>query len=246
VTSAEEAERLLGACRVCGENNVERELLHKEIADVHLFRSGTSETYEVEFSDGTHAAFKSIEGAENSAPGYNHTGASVLASDYAAWLVARGLGYEHLVGGVVLTVCSHVGAGLGSLQVWLEGDPSGSGWETSGRVREAALFDALIAQQDRNGTNFNYDSPNDEIGRFDNSFAFAIPGHNMSQSAILAQAHSDSPALEQDLLDALERFEASPEQTALEAVLEPARYARLRERAAEMRQTGELLTPLTA
>jgi hypothetical protein len=244
--TTEEAERLISACRLCGENEVEEQLLHKEISGVRLFRSGTAETFEIEFADGSHGAFKSIEGAAKNAAGYNHTDASVIASDFAAWLVARALGFDHLIGGVVITVCSHTGAGLGSLQTWLPGDPAMPGWETSDHVREAALFDCLIAQQDRNTSNFNYDDTTDELGLFDNSFAFAIPGYNMSQSAIVAHVHGDDPNLEDELIAALEQFEASPEMGRLQDVLEPARFARLRERSQEMRSSRELLPPLQA
>lgn len=245
----DESDRLLAACRLSGEHEVERDLLHAEIDDVRVFRSGTSETYEVVFEDGSRAAFKSIEGAGKNAAGYNHTDASVLASDYSAWLVARALGWEELVGGVVLTVCSHVGAGLGSLQCWLPGveagDSSVTGWDGSAHLRKAALFDALIGQQDRNNLNFNYDSGIDELGLFDNSFAFALPGHNPGSSAILTHVHGDEPVLEPELLEALRRFDSSPEIALLGQVLAPDRHAQLLTRSVEMQAAGQLRPPQT-
>jgi hypothetical protein len=171
--TTEEAERLLAACRILGDHPDEQRLLNAEISDVVLHRSGTSQTYEVRFADGSRGAFKSIEGGANSATTYGHTAASVVLNDVASWLVAKGLGYEDFLGGVVVRTCSHAGVGIGSLQTWLDGDPSGSGWEQASRLREAGLFDCVTSQQDRNNDNFNYDASTDEIGLFDQSFTFA-------------------------------------------------------------------------
>src|SRR5687767_4022056 len=49
--TTEEADRLLAACQLLGEHDEERRLLHSEIVRVDLFRSGTSDTYQVTFAD---------------------------------------------------------------------------------------------------------------------------------------------------------------------------------------------------
>jgi hypothetical protein len=241
--SSEEADRLVAACRILGEHPSEERLLHGEGERVVLFQSQTADTYEFYFADGSKGAFKSIEGAGRSASAYGHTAASVVLNDVAAWFVARGLGLDELLRGVVVTTCSHAGAGLGSLQHWFIGDPSGQGWEQSSNLRKAAVLDALIGNQDRNATNFKYDQATDELGLYDNSFAFALPGDQTSSSVILNRAHIDDRSLESDLQAALDRFQSSDERAALEEVLAPERFARVIDRCDRMRNSGELLAP---
>jgi hypothetical protein len=242
--TTEEAERLLAACRLAGGHPDELRLLRSDVANVSLFRSGTSQTYEITFGDGSRAAFKPIEGVEASAAGYGHTAASVILNDVASWLVARGLGRETLVRGVVVTTCPEPGVGIGSMQTWLDGHPSAGGWENAGPIRHAGLFDAVTGQQDRNGGNFVYDDVSDELGLFDQSFTFPLAGHTAGASEILARLHADGRAqLDQPLLDALDRLDASAEKAALQQVLPPDRYARTEARIALMRRRGELLQP---
>jgi hypothetical protein len=241
--TTEEADRLLAACRLLGGHPDEERLLHAEVARVALFQSQTADTYEFYFVDGSKGAFKSIEGAERSASGYGHTAASVVLNDVAAWLTARGLEFDRLLRGVVITTCPHESAGLGSLQHWFVGEPSGQGWEQSSDLRRAALLDAVIAHQDRNPTNLKYDDGTDELGLYDNSFAFALPGHQTNASVILERAHSDDPRLDTDLIAALERFADSEELAALEQVLAPDRFAGVLDRCARMQASRELLAP---
>jgi hypothetical protein len=240
--TTEEADRLLTACRLLGSHEEEQRLLRSEIADMQLFRSGTSQTYEVTFADGERAAFKPVEGLEATAGGWGHTATGVVLNEIAAWLVARGLGYESLVGGVVLAVPPLADVGLGSMQAWLDGDPSGAGWEGAAQLREAALFDAVIAQQDRNGSNFHYEPATDAIGLFDLSFSFPLPGHNFGASALLAEVHDHGdPTLDEPLLDALDRLAASPEYGAAAQIVQSERWTRVVERITMMRERGELL-----
>lgn len=192
--TSEEADRLLAACRYVGGHPDERRLLRAEVDTIVLHKSGTSQTYEVTFADGSRGAFKPIEGVEQSAAGYGHTGLSVILNDYASWLVARGLGQDVLIRGVVITTVPEPGVGIGSMQTWLEGTPSGSGWETSSQLRYAGLLDAVIGQQDRNGENFMYDDSNDELGLLDQSFTFPLPNHAQSAFSILNELHSQGVA----------------------------------------------------
>jgi hypothetical protein len=241
--TTEEAERLLAACRLAGEHAAEKQLLRNEVERVSLFRSGTSQTYEIAFADGSRAAFKPVEGLEATASAWGHTAISVALNDVAAWLVARGLGFETLVRGVVITTCPEPGVGLGSMQTWLEGQPSASGWETASQLRQAGLFDAVIGQQDRNGTNFVYDDSMDELGLFDQSFTFPLPGHQKGASEILGRLHASGAAtVDDELLEALDHFDASPERGALQEILAPDRYARVEARIALIRQRGVLLS----
>jgi hypothetical protein len=242
--TSDEADRVVAACRLLGEHPEERRLLHAEVEDIVLHRSGTSETFEVRFKDGTRGAFKSIEGAASHAGGHGHTGPGVILNDVASWLVARGLGYDQLLRGVVIRPASVAGAGIGSLQTWLDGEPSGDGWKSARNIRQAALFDSVTAQQDRNGGNFNYDATADEVGLFDQSFTFALPGHQQGACEIVAEVHrADEAELDDELGEALDQLEASPELANLGEVLSPERVARVHERIAAIRERGELLQP---
>jgi hypothetical protein len=112
------------------------------------------------------------------------------------------------------------------LQTWLDGEPSGDGWTEARNLRQAALFDSVTAQQDRNNTNFNYDADADEIGLFDQSFTFALPGHQQGACEIVAEAHrADEAKLDDELCEALDQLEASPELASLDEVLSPERRA---------------------
>jgi hypothetical protein len=238
----DESERLLAACRLAGEHPDELRLLRSEVSGTTLFRAGTSQTYEVTFSDGSRGAFKPIEGVEATAAGWGHTACSVILNDVAAWLVARGLDYGSLIRGVVVTTCPEPGVGIGSMQAWLEGQPSASGWETASQIRQAGFFDAVIGQQDRNGSNFVYDDSLDELGLFDQSFTFPLPGHQQGASEIVNRVHADGNAqLDQELEDALDRLEASGEFAAAQQILAPDRFDRMVERIGLIRQQGELL-----
>jgi hypothetical protein len=240
--TSEEADRLLAACRVAGGHADEQRLLKTEIDKVQLFKSGTSQTYEVTFSDGSRGAFKSIEGVEATAAGWGHTPCSVILNDVAAWLIARGLDYGSLVRGVVVTTCPEPSVGIGSMQTWLEGQPSASGWETASQIRHAALFDAVIGQQDRNGSNFVYDDSLDELGLFDQSFTFPLPGHQQGASEIVNRVHADGTGqLDQELEDALDRLEVSAEFATVQQILAPDRFNRMVERIGLIRQQGQLL-----
>jgi len=242
--TTEEADRFLAACSVLGDHELERRLLHSEVTDVEMFRSSTADTYEFHFADGSRGAFKSIEGAGKNAAAFQHTAASVVLNDVSAWLVARALGYDHLIQGVVIVTCSAADVSLGTLQHWFPGEPGGPGWEDASQLRHAALLDALIGHQDRNATNFSYDGDADELGLYDNSFSFALPGHQTSASEILRVAHGRDPALGDDLAAALDRFDGSMERDALSRILPPERWGRVLERATMMRERGELLAPL--
>lgn len=241
----QEAERLLAACRLLGDHPEERRLLMSEVADVKLVNRGTSDLYEVVFADDSRASFKPIEGVEQTANAWGHTAVSVILNDYAAWLVARGIGYAPLVGGVVLTTCAKPGVGFGSMQSWLEGALSGHGghgWEQARHIREAALFDAITGQQDRSITNFVYDESSDALGFFDHSFTFALPKQRHERSVVLDEVHCQGGAeLDQTLIDALDRFDVSAECAALQYVLAPDRYARVVERVSLMRSRAALL-----
>jgi hypothetical protein len=242
--TTEEAERLLACCRRAGTHPDELRLLKSEIERVALFRAGTSQTYEVTFADGSRAAFKPIEGVEQTAAGYGHTALSVILNDYAAWLVACGLGHDSLIRGVVIATCPEPGVGIGSMQTWLDGDPSGAGWDQAAQLAPAALFDAVIGQQDRNGTNFVYNDTDGTLGLFDQSFTFPLVGHQVGASEILARLHANDAAdLDDDLVQALDRFDGADERAALQQILPPDRYARMEARIALMRERGKLLQP---
>jgi len=143
----------------------------------------------------------------------------------------------------VLTTCSHAAAGLGSLQHWFSGEPGADGWQSSASLFQAAVFDAVIAQQDRNMTNFSYEPDSDTLGLFDHSFAFALPGHPRTAAAIVEAARARDPRLPRELVLALRHFLESEESEMLGEILERERYERVLERARRMLDTGELLEP---
>ena len=113
----------------------------------------------------------------------------------------------------------------------------------------AALFDALIAQQDRHMTNYRWDGAT--LGLLDNAYAFAALGDSPTTgrpyhghaSVFVAQRQAQGrSALEQTELDALDRLINNAAFLGdLGLILLPEQFDALNARAAKMLQTGHLL-----
>jgi hypothetical protein len=74
------------------------------------------------------------------------------------------------------------------------------------RARAAALFDALIGQQDRNVGNIRWDAAAGILHVIDQGYAFARTGEPLNASPFVRVRGQTDPSLDDDEIDALNRL----------------------------------------
>jgi hypothetical protein len=195
------------------------------------------------------AAFKPHSGLSmNTARIYGHTRNSVLIAEAVAWQVAKGLGppFSELVTPCILR---KLDGKEGALATWQPGTSPDN--RVFSRVPDdcntAALFDAIIGQQDRNDYNYLWDDDEGRLALIDHGYSFARPGDRRNLSRFCAWRHQSGggDALANEERFALEQFAGpSGALASIEECLEPARARCLRARVESMCDTGILLRPL--
>jgi hypothetical protein len=106
----------------------------------------------------------------------------------------------------------------------------------------AALFDSLIAQQDRHPGNWRWDGR--RLTLIDHGYAFALPGQILNHSDLVAARHRDgAAALIQAEHDALSRLVGGSDLLGIARMLLPDRARALADRARRMLARGEVLRP---
>jgi len=146
---------------------------------------GINSTYSGFLTTGQRAFHKPFSGVHISAA--HHYGQSPddpCINEVAAWRLARALGppWDSLVPPCVLRDLPP--GGIGSLALGIQGlphvpDPFVHG---AAQVDSAAFWDCLIAQQDRHGGNYRWDSTEQELHLIDHGFCFALPGDLLNAS----------------------------------------------------------------
>jgi hypothetical protein len=117
---------------------------------------------------------------------YGHEPFDVPCNEVTAWRLAYAMGdpWRQLLPTAVLR---NIGGRTGVLVNHKDGKPNPDAFtDARGQVMAAALFDALIANQDRHALNYRYDATTRRLGLIDHGFAFARPGDFMNGSAFLA------------------------------------------------------------
>lgn len=213
----------------------------------------TSTVWKIALQGGRRGYFKA---QGSSAPGlaaaYGHHPDEVFLNDCAAWRLARGLGWPfselatpcvvRLIEGEVGSLIAH----RSKTDNWIEIEELFD--RHPDECKAAALFDALIGQQDRHDGNYRYDDSAGRIALIDHGFAF--PGGTdlaewpCNNSFFVKERWR---RIEQDLHEseeALLRFLLhSPDCLGVAEVLNPPRLDRLRARAKFM-LTADRLTDL--
>jgi hypothetical protein len=106
----------------------------------------------------------------------------------------------------------------------------------------AALFDSLIAQQDRHDGNWRWDGS--QLTLIDHGYTFALPRATLNYSEFVAARHGRGAAsLLRDERDALTRLLSDSDLLGMARFLLPARAQALADRAQLMLQRGEVLRP---
>lgn len=217
-----------------GNRAEERQLLEQPVVDYVRAGGSTNETWLVELGDGGRAYAKLFRGTNDRLAGdYGHSSRQQPVHEVAAWRLAAFLGppWERLVAPCVLRTVDGQLAAVSAERPGYPGRPV----EDAEQVTAAAVFDALIGQQDRHPGNYLVD---DTYGLtlIDHGFAFSRPGDLFNWAVF--QHDRVGAALPEEARDALRRLLADPSTGGLQGILEPDRLVELRRRAEVMLETG--------
>jgi hypothetical protein len=247
-TMSDLQDRIDALVALYGDHAEENALVEDDLVLTDRNIGKTNKVFEVEDGHGTVvAAFKPRNGFSiNWAKIYGQTRVSALIAEAVTWQTAKLLGapYDEIVAPCVLR---EFDGQKGALIRWRPGSAPDARAYQRGRdqVMSAALFDALIGQQDRNDANYLWDPALHELALIDHSYCFAVQGQRRANNVFLAFRHAQGEdTLTDDEHDALEVFAGSGGSLAkIEACLEPNRGKALHRRVEYMIQTRRLLGP---
>jgi hypothetical protein len=227
-------------------SGTEVELLQSPVLDSRAFEGGVNAIYAVQLENGLRGYFKPLGGvSEQVARQYGHDPAGTLINECATWQLAKALGppYNRLVPACVWREFDGVwGTITGSLSHHADGEP----WNLehdSRQCQPAALFDALVAQQDRHPGNFLWSTEHRRLTLIDHGFTFARPGDRANLSYFVQWRHErDAAALASHEVQALQTLAEGQELQAVAGMLAADRLAALNARVDHMLHTQTLLT----
>jgi hypothetical protein len=233
-------DQIRAAITTQGRTPDERDLLAGTEMTVTNVQEGTNDTVAVTLSTGAVGFHKSFRGASISvARAYQQDGYQQPLHEVAAWRVAATLGapwIEIVTPTVIRTINNEPGSFAGMM--------TGYEGETSPHYlrHAAALFDALIGQQDRHSGNYLTNGING-LGLIDHGYAFARPGDSCNFSEFVADRHSGGRTadLTEHERSALNRLLHSPRLADVEGIIQPDRVAALGQRAGRMLQENRIV-----
>lgn len=205
---------------------------------------GVNDTRIVLLDSGTQAFHKPFSGINTAvALAYDHHPDQVPINECAAWRLATALD-ARLVSIVAPCVMWSYQGEAGSLTRRLEG-VNGTAeplLRATEQCRTAALFDALIAQQDRHFGNIRWDAASQRVGLYDHGYTLALPGHRLNEAAFVAwRWRTGAQVLEPWEHDALDRLVSDHDLLGLRPILLRDRADALEDRARQMLAAGMLL-----
>lgn len=243
-------------------NQLEDELLRVDVLRMWAAASatshpGSSSVNGVALASKRVAFHKPAAGVnQQQAAGYGHDPLSVLINESAAWMIARELGspFDDWVPTTVVRSLwpqdTALIGGFGALSEAMPGytnipDPL----HDAAICDPAALWDALIGQQDRHYGNYRFDrnAPNPRLGLIDSGYAFASPrpaNKYFPHASVFVQERitRGRRSLAAGEIQMLDNFLAN-EALLLDvgSILPPEQYAALIARATRMVATSEIL-----
>jgi hypothetical protein len=203
---------------------------------------GVNTTQQLPLDIGPDGFHKPIAGGNTAtAAGFGHASIEATAvNELAAWRLATELGppFNQLLRPCVL----YDYHGEGPMTTRAPGWPRQLGPLSEERLcRPAALFDSLIAHQDRHGGNWRWDGS--ALTLLDQGYAFARPGDHLNAAEFVAARHGQGWAqLEQTEVDLLQRLLDSPSLLGMALLLPEDQCVAFVNRAELMLQRGEILT----
>lgn len=204
---------------------------------------GVNATKRLALANGSVVFHKPFSGVHvANALAYGQTDETPPLHDAVAWRLAVALGppWQDLVAPCVLREYAGDDGALSLQAPGWPGDPGPT--QNPTWCLPAAFFDSLIAQQDRHGGNWRWDGS--RLTLIDHGYAFALPGHILNHSDLVAARHSHgAAALDQGERDALNRLLNDPDLLGMASFLLDDRAQALADRARRMLARGEVLQP---
>jgi hypothetical protein len=209
---------------------------------------GGSETYLIVFASRAEAIFKPFIGQNPATCAYyQQEPYEVVLHEVAAWRLADAMGppWNQLLPTAALRNVAAVGPGVVinrrrgvpmPLPLVLE--------QAQAQADAAALWDALLGQQDRHASNFRYEAESRSLALIDHGYAFALPGHRCNASVFVAERQaSHRTAVHPNEMQALQHLLASPDLHGLRRFLDAPRADALQKRAEAMVNRQVILIP---
>jgi hypothetical protein len=241
--------RLQAVVAALGTTAEEDDLLNSDITLVMAGVSspGVNVTREILLDSGTRGFHKPWDGVQTAtAISFGHHPDDVPLNEALASRVGQVLGppWDGLVAPCVLR---EIEGRPGSFVRAAEGEKGRADAPVLARQQSqaAALFDALIGQQDRHGGNFRFNEAIPKLTLYDHGYTFPPAGGLFGQSFLVAARNGGPlpPALEDWELEALDRLASDPELLGLRPMLLADRADMLSWRATRMRDDGRILAP---
>jgi hypothetical protein len=233
-----------------GATAAEKALIHGEIhSSVRLGEGlGANAVWRLEMGPHDEGAyFKPVNGVNQTvAHMLGHTRESVLLSEVAAYRLAHALGppFAELVPPCVLRTVPGIDPHApGSLLDERFGERGNDVFfRAPGLALTAAVFDALIANQDRSIANFLFDADRGDLALIDHGFAFPRDG-DLRNTSLLLDWRRDVGVMDlaDEEISALQRLAGDDELFGLRRYLDADRCEPVAARAAEMLNNGRLV-----
>lgn len=223
-----------------GGHRDERSLLAGRSETVTPVAAGVNTTRRVEFDNGTVGYFKPFDEVDDGvARGFGHEANTLSVNEAAAWQLASRMGppYSDMVPPVVVR---QINGQMGSVALERPGKMMQPVVEGSPEWREAALFDALVGQQDRHPG--NYLMAGDRITLIDHGYTFARPGDYKNYSWFVLRRERQCADLTYQERELLQRVASSPDLMGMRKMLSADRASALQQRAERMLATGRITT----
>lgn len=220
-----------------GGNPREDRLLVPDVGGVHPILEGSNETQLVQLGNGESGFHKPFAGVSvGTASSYGQEFHHPPLHEVASWRVARAMGepWSSIVPTTVLREAR--GQDLGSFSAAMSG---AEGSQHRDLHEAAAVFDALVGQQDRHSMNYlNDPTGGPGLALIDHGFTFARPGDFCNASDFIDSRVS--PDLTVHERQGIQRLMSDPDLGGIAAFLDQDRADALRRRATAMLQTNQV------
>lgn len=200
---------------------------------------GGSATYLVVFESRREAIFKPFTGQNvGTCTNYQQDPFEAVLHEVAAWRLALTMGppWDQLMPTAVFRTMQALGSGALVNKRRGSPEPAPVVFENArAQADSAALWDALVGQQDRHASNFRYESESRSLALIDHGFAFAVPGNRCNASVFLDERLAQNrAALHPNETQALQNLLASGDLYGLRGYIEGPRADALQTRAEAM------------
>jgi Phosphatidylinositol 3- and 4-kinase len=167
----------------------EGHLLTSRVTSDERMDGGINETHFMAFEDGTQAVFKPQDGASKSMLYFNIRPGQDMEREAGAWEVAKIVGMQDMVPATVIrTVDGRVGSMQDFVPNATEAMSSERPFDGAEDAARAAVFDAVIGNQDRHQGNWLVNEDTGKIALIDHGLSFPEGPYNSNVDGFMARA----------------------------------------------------------